>query len=73
MKKLILTFAILVSTFGFSQSKFDQAMGQAMSLWGQGKNTEASAMFERIAAAEKTNWLPNYNFPDLLFCWVCLN
>ncbi|WP_321540779.1 hypothetical protein [Flavobacterium piscinae] len=24
------------------------------------KNTEASAMFERIASAEKESWLPNY-------------
>ena len=35
-------------------------MGKAFQLWGEGKNTEASAMFERIAAAEKRSWLPNY-------------
>jgi hypothetical protein len=35
-------------------------MGKAMGLWKEGKNTEASAMFERIASAEKTSWLPNY-------------
>ena len=35
-------------------------MQKALSLWGEGKSTEASALFERIASAEKTNWLPNY-------------
>ena len=35
-------------------------MGKAMQLWGEGKSEEASALFERIASAEKTNWLPNY-------------
>lgn len=31
-----------------------------MQLWGEGKNSEAVATFERIASVEKTNWLPNY-------------
>jgi hypothetical protein len=35
-------------------------MGKAFLLWGVGKNTEASDLFERIAAAETTSWLPNY-------------
>jgi hypothetical protein len=60
MKKVILVLAVLVSGLAQAQGKFEQGMGKAMQLWGEGKNTEASDMFERIAAAEKTSWLPNY-------------
>ncbi len=60
MKTFIITIAILITNLVFSQSQFEQGMGKAMQLWGEGKNTEASAMFERIASAEKTSWLPNY-------------
>jgi len=35
-------------------------MTQGFALWKEGKSAEASAMFERIAAAEKNSWLPNY-------------
>lgn len=60
MKKLILFIAILAVSIATSQTQFEQGMGKAMQLWGENKNTEASAMFERIAAAEKNSWLPNY-------------
>lgn len=60
MKKIITTLALFVSVFIFAQGQFEQGMGKAFQLWGEGKNTEASAMFERIAAAESTSWLPNY-------------
>lgn len=60
MKKTITTIALLVVLFVSAQGQFEQGMGKAFQLWGEGKNTEASAMFERIAAAEKTSWLPNY-------------
>ncbi len=43
-----------------AQTQFEQGMTKAFGLWKEGKNTEASAMFERIAAAEKTSYLPNY-------------
>jgi tetratricopeptide (TPR) repeat protein len=35
-------------------------MQKAFGLWKEGKDSEAAAMFERIASAEKGNWLPNY-------------
>ena len=35
-------------------------MNKAFALWKEGKSAEASALFERIAAAEKGSWLPNY-------------
>jgi hypothetical protein len=61
MKKVILVLAILVSGFtNAQQGQFEQGMGSAFKLWGEGKTTEASAMFERIASAEKKSWLPNY-------------
>ena len=60
MTKIIITIVLLVTSQLFSQGQFEQGMGKAFSLWGEGKNTEASAMFERIASAEKDNWLPNY-------------
>jgi uncharacterized protein YfeS len=60
MKNFILTLAVLVSGFVSAQGQFEQGMGKAMGLWKEGKNAEASDMFERIASAEKTSWLPNY-------------
>tara|TARA_R110000868_G_scaffold51116_12_gene162429 strand:+ start:596 stop:1246 length:651 start_codon:yes stop_codon:yes gene_type:complete len=70
MTKLITIFALFVITLLSAQGqqnaiestggKFEQGMGKAFGLWGEGKTTEASDLFERIAAAEPTNWLPNY-------------
>ncbi len=60
MKKLLLAVALFVSTMTFAQTQFEKGMTKAFELWKEGKNTEASAMFERIASAEKDNWLPNY-------------
>lgn len=60
MKKILLAIAILTSGITFAQGQFEQGMNKAFALWKEGKNTEASAMFERIASAEKDNWLPNY-------------
>jgi hypothetical protein len=60
MKKIITTIALLVVVIVSAQGQFEQGMGKAFQLWGEGKNTEASALFERIAAAEPNTWLPNY-------------
>jgi hypothetical protein len=60
MKKIITTIAFFTMIVVSAQGKFEQGMGKAFQLWGEGKNTEASAMFERIAIAEPTSWLPNY-------------
>jgi len=65
MTKIFITIAVSICSILFvkaqtSQSQFDQGMGKAFQLWGEGKNAEASAMFERIAAADKGSWLPNY-------------
>ena len=60
MKKIIVIIVLFVTSLASSQTQFEQGMGQAFSLWNEGKNAEASALFERIASAEKNNWLPNY-------------
>lgn len=60
MKKILLIIAILTAGFACAQTQFEKGMTQGFALWKEGKNAEASAMFERIAAAEKNSWLPNY-------------
>ena len=60
MTKIITTIALFICTLLSAQGQFEQGMGKAFQLWGEGKNTEASDLFERIAAAEKASWLPNY-------------
>jgi hypothetical protein len=51
---------LVITSLVSAQGQFEQGMGKAFQLWGEGKNTEASAMFERIAAVEKNSCLPNY-------------
>ena len=60
MTKIILTVTLFVCSLLSAQTKYDDGMKKAFQLWGEGKNSEASALFERIASAEKNNWLPNY-------------
>jgi hypothetical protein len=60
MTKIIVTFVLFLSTLVSAQSQYETGMQKAFQLWGEGKDTEASALFERIASAEKNNWLPNY-------------
>ena len=58
--KIITTIAFFICSLMSAQGQFEQGMGKAFQLWGEGKNTEASDLFERIAGADKTSWLPNY-------------
>ena len=60
MKTIITTFALFICSYLSAQTQYEQGMGKAMQLWGEGKSTEAVATFERIASVEKNNWLPNY-------------
>lgn len=43
-----------------AQSQYETGMQKAFGLWESDKPQEAAALFERIASAEKDNWLPNY-------------
>lgn len=60
MKTIITSIVLFVCSILTAQTQYEQGMGKAMELWGQGKETEAVATFERIASVEKANWLPNY-------------
>jgi hypothetical protein len=60
MEKVLLILALVVSALGMSQTNYEQGMQKAFQLWGEGNTTEASALFERIALAEKDSWLPGY-------------
>jgi hypothetical protein len=60
MTKLFIAIVLFVTSLVSAQGQFEQGMGKAFGLWKEGKNAEASDMFERIASAEKTSWLPNY-------------
>lgn len=63
MKKLFSTTVLFLIAIGSqAQSQYEQGMNKAFELWKTDQPTEASAMFERIASAEKDNWLPNYYF-----------
>ncbi len=60
MKKVIAIALFLISSVTFAQEQYSKGMQKAFQLWGEGKSTEASNMFERIANAELDNWLPYY-------------
>lgn len=60
MTKIITAITLFICSLLSAQTQFEQGMGKAFGLWKEGKNAEASAMFERIAAADKTSYLPNY-------------
>lgn len=62
MTRIITSVVLFICSFVMAQapSQFDQGMGKALGLWKEGKSEEASALFERIASAEKNNWLPSY-------------
>ena len=60
MIRLITILVMLAGATLSAQSQYETGMQKAFALWGEGKPAEASAMFERIGAAEKANWLPQY-------------
>lgn len=60
MKTKILAFVLLTMGILSAQDQYTKGMQRALSLWGEGKNVEASNLFERIAMAEEDNWIPYY-------------
>lgn len=60
MVRLITILVMMICGTITAQTQYDQGMQKAFGLWKEGRNSEAAAMFERIAAAEKDNWLPSY-------------
>ena len=59
MQKLALIIAMVISGLLNAQTNYEKGMQKAFELWGTNP-TEASNLFERIAAAESENWLPAY-------------
>ena len=60
MQKLILIIVLTFTNLLVAQSNYEKGMEKAFDLWQSGSSTEASNVFERIANAEKDNWLPAY-------------
>lgn len=60
--KTFLTFisALLISVSVNAQTQYEQGMEQAFTIWGTNDIEATSNLFERIAKAEKENWLPYY-------------
>ncbi len=59
MKNLVVLL-LMFGTLTSAQDQYTTGMQEAFALWKQGKNAEASNLFERISAAEVDNWLPPY-------------
>lgn len=49
-----------------AQANYEKGMQKALTLWGENKPEEAVNLFERIASAEKDNWLPSYYAAQVL-------
>jgi len=60
MRRITTIALFLIATISFAQDQYSKGMQKAFQLWGEGKTTEASNMFERISNAEMDNWLPYY-------------
>lgn len=72
MKSLIVIAFVLLSAVGTAQTPYEKGMRKAFGLWEENKLDEASNLFERIASAEKENWLPEYYVAQIhiLKCWT---
>jgi len=66
MKYLIFIVALCLSSSLAGQDQYIKGMEKAMKLWSEKKDNEAIAMFERIAQAEKDNWVPSYYAANVL-------
>jgi hypothetical protein len=60
MTRIITLFTFFICSLLTAQTQYELGMGKALGLWRDGKSSYATALFERIASAEKDNWLPNY-------------
>lgn len=60
MKTLVYICIALFTVTLSAQSQYEDGMKKAFAFWGEGKMVEASNLFERIATAEKENWIPVY-------------
>ena len=66
MKQVLLILTLVFATNVNAQTEYENGMNKAFQLWGTQKNSEASQLFEKIANAEKNNWLPPYYAANVL-------
>ena len=66
MKKVTLILALIFAVNLTAQTQYEKGMNKAFELWGKQKNKEAAQLFERIATAEKDNWLPSHYAATIL-------
>ncbi|MCL6217273.1 hypothetical protein [Zunongwangia pacifica] len=59
MKTVIILFLLTISE-ALSAQNYEEAMQKAMQAWEKGNVETASAIFERVAAVEQENWIPDY-------------
>ena len=71
MKTIITFILLLLATLGNSQTPYEKGMSKAFELWNQNQLDQAANLFERIAAAEEEQWLPDYYIAQIyiLKCW----
>ncbi len=64
MKSLLIIASLFMATIANAQGKFEGGMAKGLGMMQEAKTAptlaEASAFFERIGDAEKTQWLPYY-------------
>lgn len=60
MKKILTTLFILLSVILHAQSPYEKAMTKGLELMEKNDLQAAAQQFERVAKAEKENWLPAY-------------
>lgn len=62
MQTFLVTISLFITTAisCFAQSPYEQGMQKALGAWQNGDTTQATQIFERIAAAEQDDWLPSY-------------
>ncbi|PTM03616.1 MAG: hypothetical protein DA407_13845 [Bacteroidetes bacterium] len=65
MQKLGILIAFVITGIVGAQTNYEKGMQMAFELWGTSP-TEASNLFERIAAVETNNWLPSYYAAQVL-------
>ncbi len=60
MKTILIILMLFTATIINAQAAYEKGMTKAFELWENNKQDEAINFFERIAKAEKENWLPYY-------------
>lgn len=65
MKHLITLALILVSAIIGAQTNYEKGMQKAFEFWGNNQWEDAENLFERIANAEPSQWLPHYYIAQL--------